>query len=100
MKSFFNFFARWVMPVLGLLALSLIIWFVGPLLRIGEHEPLASATSRWVLIALLFLIWIGYRVARILQARRNAAKVMSGLAAVSAPDAASVATAEELARLK
>ncbi|GLK88363.1 type VI secretion system membrane subunit TssM [Pseudomonas turukhanskensis] len=100
MKSFFNFFARWVMPILGLLALSLIIWFVGPLLRIGEYEPLASAASRWVLIGLLFLVWIAYRVVRVLQARRNAAKVMSGLAAVTAPDAASVASAEELATLK
>lgn len=29
MKGFLNFFARWVVPVLGLLALSLIIWFLG-----------------------------------------------------------------------
>ena len=34
MKGFLNFFARWVVPVLGLLALSLIIWFLGPLLRL------------------------------------------------------------------
>ncbi|MFU1925383.1 hypothetical protein ACM6PT_50565, partial [Klebsiella pneumoniae] len=64
------------------------------------YEPLASATSRWVLIVLLFLVWIGFRVLRIVQARRNAAKVMQSLAEVSAPDAASVATAEELATLK
>ncbi len=89
-----------VVPVLGLLALSLIIWFLGPLLRLGNYEPLASATSRWVLIVLLFLVWIGFRVLRIVQARRNAAKVMQSLAEVSAPDAASVATAEELATLK
>lgn len=100
MKGFLNFFARWVVPVLGLLALSLIIWFLGPLLRLGNYEPLASATSRWVLIVLLFLVWIGFRVLRIVQARRNAAKVMQSLAEVSAPDAASVATAEELATLK
>ena len=61
---------------------------------------MASATSRWVLIVLLFLVWIGFRVLRIVQARRNAAKVMQSLAEVSAPDAASVATAEELATLK
>lgn len=41
MKGFLNFFARWVVPVLGLLALSLIIWFLGPLLRLGNYEPLA-----------------------------------------------------------
>nr|WP_222938244.1 type VI secretion system membrane subunit TssM [Pseudomonas chlororaphis] len=90
---------RWVVPLLGLLALSLVIWFLGPLIVVAGHEPLASAAVRWALIALLFLAWIGMRVLRIVQARRNAAKVMQGLAAV-APDAASVATAEELATLK
>lgn len=40
MKGFLNFFARWVVPVLGLLALSLIIWFLGPLLR-------WATTNRW-----------------------------------------------------
>ncbi|MGY4817755.1 type VI secretion system membrane subunit TssM [Pseudomonas chlororaphis subsp. piscium] len=99
MKTFFNFLVRWVVPLLGLLALSLVIWFLGPLIVVAGHEPLASAAIRWALIALLFLAWIGMRVLRIVQARRNAAKVMQGLAAV-APDAASVATAEELATLK
>ncbi|NNB43222.1 type VI secretion system membrane subunit TssM [Pseudomonas chlororaphis] len=99
MKTFFNFLVRWVVPLLGLLALSLVIWFLGPLIVVAGHEPLASAAVRWALIALLFLAWIGMRVLRIVQARRNAAKVMQGLAAV-APDAASVATAEELATLK
>ncbi|WMI97459.1 type VI secretion system membrane subunit TssM [Pseudomonas chlororaphis subsp. aurantiaca] len=99
MKTFFNFLVRWVVPLLGLLALSLVIWFLGPLIVVAGHEPLASAAVRWALIALLFLAWIGVRVLRFVQARRNAAKVMQGLAAV-APDAASVATAEELATLK
>ncbi len=31
MKAFFSFIIRWVIPLLGLIALSLIIWFVGPL---------------------------------------------------------------------
>ncbi|WP_437882111.1 type VI secretion system membrane subunit TssM [Pseudomonas sp. LRF_L74] len=99
MKAFFGFMARWVMPVIGLIALALVIWFIGPLIAIGKFEPLASETARWVLIALIFLLWIGWRVARIIQARRNAAKVMQGLVQV-APDAATVATSEELATLK
>jgi len=98
-KAFFSFLARWVIPVLGLIALSLVIWFVGPLIAIGGFEPLASATVRWVIIILLFAVWIGWRVLRLIQARRNAAKVMQGLVAV-APDAATVATSEELATLK
>ena len=72
MKAFFSFVIRWVIPLLGLIALSLIIWFVGPLL-----EMLASPTPRWLLIVLLFALWGGYRAWRIVQARRQAAKVLA-----------------------
>ncbi len=99
MKAFFSFCVRWLVPLLGLLALSLVIWFLGPLIAIGDYEPLASAVVRWSLIVLLFVLWLGLRVLRMVQARRNAARVMQGLVAV-APDAASVATAEELATLR
>ncbi|RMO96527.1 TssM [Pseudomonas syringae pv. philadelphi] len=95
MKVFFGFVIRWLVPLLGLIALSLIIWFVGPLLDILVPEG-----RRWALITLLFAIWIGYRVFRIIQARRQAAAVMQSLAAETAPDPASVATAEELATLR
>lgn len=95
MKGFFSFVIRWVVPVLGLIALSLIIWFVGPVL-----DVLVPAGRRWALIGALFAMWIAWRVFRIIQARRNAAKVMEGLAAETAPDPASIATAEELATLR
>ena len=95
MKAFFGFFIRWIVPVLGLIALSLIIWFVGPLL-----EALVPEGHRWALIILLFAAWLAYRVFRIVQARRQAARVMQSLAAQEAPDPASVATAEELATLR
>ncbi|MGH8419835.1 MAG: type VI secretion system membrane subunit TssM [Pseudomonas sp.] len=95
MKGFFGFVIRWVVPVLGLIALSLIIWFIGPVLDVMVPE-----TRRWTLIVLLFAVWIVWRVFRSIQARRHAAKVMEGLAAETAPDPASVATAEELATLR
>jgi type VI secretion system protein ImpL len=94
-KAFFGFVIRWVVPVLGLIALSLIIWFVGPVLDILVLEG-----RRWALIVLLFAIWIAWRVFRVVQARRHAARVMASLAAETAPDPASVATAEELATLR
>lgn len=95
MKALFSFVIRWVVPVLGLIALSLIIWFVGPLL-----EVLASPAARWTLIGLLFAVWLAWRIYRITQARRQAAKVLQSLAAETPPDPASVATAEELATLR
>ncbi|WP_404937911.1 type VI secretion system membrane subunit TssM [Pseudomonas sp. JDS08PS003] len=95
MKAFFSFVTRWVIPLLGLIALSLIIWFIGPLL-----EFLVPEGRRWALIILIFAVWIGYRVFSIIQARRHAAKVLQSLAADTPPDPDSVATAEELAALR
>lgn len=101
MKVFFSFLVRWVVPVLGLIALSLVIWFLGPLLSWSDKAPLEPEGRRWALIALIFGLWIALRIVRIVQARRNAAKVMQAMvAAAPAPDAATVATREELATLK
>nr|WP_246884262.1 type VI secretion system membrane subunit TssM [Pseudomonas protegens] len=81
--------------MLGLIALSLIIWFIGPLL-----EFLVPEGRRWALIIFIFALWIGYRVFCIIQTRRHAAKVLQSLAADTPPDPDSVATAEELAALR
>ncbi len=95
MKAFFSFMIRWVIPLLGLIALSLIIWFVGPLL-----DWLVPEGRRWTLIVLVFAVWIAYRVFRIIQARRQAAEVMRSLAEQTPPDPTSIATAEELETLR
>ena len=50
---------RWFVSLLGVVFLSLIIWFVGPLLGFAGTLPLASAIVRGVFIALLFLGWAG-----------------------------------------
>ncbi len=49
--------------VLGLLALALLIWFIGPLVTVAGHAPLESASARWLAIGLLLaviLLRIGY----------------------------------------
>ena len=95
MKALFGFITRWVIPLLGLIALSLIIWFIGPLLN-----ALQPAWTRWTLIILLFALWLGWRLFCLLRERQQERKVLDGLAAQTPPDAASVATAEELATLR
>jgi type VI secretion system protein ImpL len=94
-STFSGFFIRWIVPVLGLIALSLLIWWVGPLL-----EVLVPEQRRWGLILVLFGTWLAYRFVRLIQDRRRAAKVIESLAAETVPDPASVATAEELATLR
>jgi len=55
--------AFWV--CVGFVVLALLIWFVGPLLAIGEYRPLESANARiWTIVALaalLLLRWLWQR---------------------------------------
>jgi len=94
-KAFLGFVIRWIIPALGLLALSLLIWWVGPLFEVLIAQP-----RRWALILLLFGVWLAYRIFRLVQDRRRAAKIMTGLAADTAPDPVSTATAQELETLR
>lgn len=74
-----------VLTVLGLVALSLIVWFVGPLLGYGTVWPLAGIVTRIVIIALIWLIagaiW-GFRAMR----RRKRAKELEEQIAAPAED--------------
>jgi len=60
MKKVLNFFKdKRVISVIGLIALSIIIWFVGDQVRFGEsnYAPLGSQVARLIAIMILLLIW-------------------------------------------
>lgn len=52
------FFSRSFLVFLGLVVLSVLVWFVGPLVAIGRYRPLDSVTARVLLIALILLFWL------------------------------------------
>jgi type VI secretion system protein ImpL len=53
-----RFFAnRWVLAFIGLLVVSLLIWFVGDAIAFYDHRPLGSAGARLGLIILILLIF-------------------------------------------
>ena len=53
-----RFFAnRWVLAFIGLLVVSLLIWFVGDAIAFYDHRPLAPAGARLGLIVLILLIF-------------------------------------------
>ncbi len=59
-KRFFRLFTqRWIVTLFGATALSLIIWYVGPLIAIAGTAPLESELIRSILIAVIFVIWGG-----------------------------------------
>ena len=43
LKLFLN---RWVLTLLGLIALSLLVWFVGPLFAFASYKPLEPEPAR------------------------------------------------------
>ncbi|WP_028105125.1 type VI secretion system membrane subunit TssM [Pseudoduganella violaceinigra] len=92
---------QYVLAILGLLAIALLIWLVGPLLGIAEYHPLETERVRLILILLVVLFYAGKRLWTVVKARRANARLMDGLlkqATPSAPAVDSVA-AEELATL-
>lgn len=54
-KTFF--YQRWVISLIGLLAISIFIWFVGPLIAIAGYEPFKSSFNRLLVITVLIFIW-------------------------------------------
>ena len=50
---------RIVISIIGLIALSLLIWFAGPLIKFGESNsaPLGSAIARLILIMIILVAW-------------------------------------------
>jgi type VI secretion system protein ImpL len=85
MKKLFGIiFNPWVLLVLGLLALSLVIWIVGPLVAVGTWRPLATPTSRWVLIGLIVLLVVLRKVWQFWRSRKKNEKVVDQLLAPAA----------------
>lgn len=89
---------RHVATSAGLIALSLIIWFTGPLLGIGESRPLESALARALVIVVLVLLALIVEFVRVVRARQAASKLGQGI--VQADGAGEDRSAEEVATLK
>lgn len=103
MKAFFGFFVSGTfLSLLGTLALSLLVWFVGPLLGFAGSEPLAPEVRRWWLIGLLCAVWLLYQIVSAIRRRLRNRRLMEQLAAgpEPPPDPVALASAEELQTLR
>ena len=94
-------FNRWVLAALGLVAIALLVWFVGPLVAIASYRPLEPEAARLLLIAFVLLLYAGKALWRWFKARQANARLMDGLLKQApAPDAGAGIAAEELAALR
>jgi type VI secretion system protein ImpL len=79
-------FLRWllspaVIGTLGVLALSALLWWLGPLLGFADTRPLAGTWGRVGLLTLLWSLWIGRLVWVSLKRRRTNAALLKGISA-------------------
>ena len=70
-----------VLGTLGLLALSAIVWWVGPLIAIGSARPLDGLWVRVIVLVLMWAAWIGRLSWLAWKRRRTNAALLAGLSA-------------------
>ena len=69
-----------VIGSLGLLALSAVIWWIGPLVAIGAARPLESVVVRVGLLVLMWALWIARLAWAAWQRRKTNAALLAGMA--------------------
>ncbi len=103
MKKVFDFFKKkWVIQLIGVIALSLLIWFFGPLISIAGKIPFETELSRLIAILLIVLLWGGYQLFVQIKANRaNARMVNELMGSNGSSDAMQISheSAEEVATL-
>jgi len=90
---------KWFLGGLGMLALGLLIWFVGDAIAVFDRRPLGSPWARGGLIALILLTWAGIEVWHVIRARKANEKMLEQMAGV-AEDPSDARSREEVAQLK
>ncbi|MET0204952.1 MAG: type VI secretion system membrane subunit TssM, partial [Casimicrobiaceae bacterium] len=100
-RIFSSVFNRTTLVLVGLIAISLIIWFIGPLVSIGSFVPLESEAVRLIVIAAIFLLWGVIRFLKWWNARAKNAALLNQIAQDDGKAAATTpAGAEEIAELR
>lgn len=89
--------ARWLITLVGALVLSLLVWFVGPLIAIGDARPLEPELIRLAVAIVLLIAWGAVNILALSRARTTEAALVEGVTGAGTTDDG---TAEEVATLK
>ncbi|MDD1637342.1 MAG: type VI secretion system membrane subunit TssM, partial [Methylococcaceae bacterium] len=77
---------RWFISLLGIVALALFIWFVGPLFAFAKYEPLEPETNRFYLISAFFVIWLTIQIWSFFKAQNQNNQVVEALVTSPQPN--------------
>jgi type VI secretion system protein ImpL len=81
MKLFKFIKQRWFISLLGLIGVSLFIWYLGPLFAFADYEPLEPEANRYLLIAFLASVWLIVRLWSYFKAKHQNNQVLAAMAA-------------------
>lgn len=84
--------------LIGVIAASLVIWFIGPTVAVGKSYPLEPAWVRGALIALLVVLFVIKRLWTTIRKRMANRKLMAGLTSSKAPATAAAPTESDQER--
>ena len=82
------FTSRWFITLIGVIAVSLLVWFVGPLIAVADYKPMAADWVRMLIIVVLLLCWAGSNMYRLSKSRSNDRHLADGMASGSADSTA------------
>src|SRR5258708_21551845 len=90
--------ATWFVTLIGAIALSLIVWFIGPLIAVADMRPLESEMVRLIVVMAIVFVWGLINIfSRVKDARTNDQMAQ---ALTQAKDAAGPEAGEEIALLR
>jgi len=90
--------ARWFWSLIGATILSLLIWFFGDIIGIGERHPLAGPTVRLVAILCIAVAWGAWNLFAQARSRRSNDQLVAALVEPAAKEKPGSAELAELER--
>lgn len=93
---------RWFISFLGLIALSLLIWYLGPLIAIAGITPLEPESNRLIGIGIIIGIWLLRQLWKLFKAKRQNRQILDHIGAADEPEISPLeqASDEELQIIK
>ncbi len=96
MKRILGFLTnRWFLSALGMLFLSLFIWYIGQLLAFGTWVPLGNDYVRGCFILFVILLWAGLSIHKAIKQKRTNQNIIDNLAGASSPNDYDSAVSEQ-----
>jgi type VI secretion system protein ImpL len=70
---------RWITIAIGFIALSLLIWFGGPMVSVNDYVPLGTITARLLTIIIIILVWAIFQLWKQVKAKKDNEGLIAGL---------------------